>query len=250
MDELHATPPWRSAGDRGGDRRAERLSLHILARLRERISNGDYPSKSRLPSEASLAAEFGVSRPVVREALACLQDDALITVRRGSGSYVRDQRSPAPETPPLSSLADLERCFEVRLVLEPRAAALAAERHLEPGQQAIKAALDRLRAAAAAQAEDSEADLAFHLAIATAGGNPYFGDMLAVLRVHIMFGMELTRRLGRLRPGGGAGQAIAEHEAIASAILARDPGTAERAMTAHLERTRRRVFGGEEQPGR
>jgi DNA-binding FadR family transcriptional regulator len=244
MNESGVDAPRPS--DARSDRESGRLSRQILGRLRERIFQGEYPPGSRLPSETSLATEFGVSRPVLREALACLQEEALIFVRRGSGSYVQEIESASKPMPlPLASLADLQRCFEVRLVLEPRAAALAAERYAPNQREAIEAKLRALHDAGENGENQSEADLAFHLEIAAASGNPYFRDMLSILKTHIVFGMALTRSFGRQLPTGAWSPAGEEHALIADAVIRRDAARAESAMADHLARTRQRVFGAE-----
>jgi DNA-binding FadR family transcriptional regulator len=220
--------------------------LQILAKLRERIVRGQYPQGARLPSEAALAREFKVSRPVVREALASLRGERLTRIRAGSGSYVLETGEDAlPLMAPLGSLADLERCFEVRHAVEPRAAALAASRHDAVAATALRAALDRLESLAADGTDDPQADLDFHLAIARAGRNRYFADILLGLERPIVFGMRLIRDFGRQQPRGARRIALEEHKAVALAILARDPERAAESMETHLARTRSRVFEGD-----
>jgi GntR family transcriptional regulator, transcriptional repressor for pyruvate dehydrogenase complex len=245
MNEL----PWRSAGgaavvSAASDLRPS-LAQRIHATLRERIEQGVYPPRSRLPSEAALAREFGVSRPVVREALVRLREEALVRVRKGSGSYVDLPDANVAAVPRLGSLADLDRCFELRLVLESRSAALAAERSTAAAREVIFGALQRLEALTERGEEDALADLAFHLAIAQASGNRYFADMLMAMQENIVFGMKLLRSLTGPRSPRDAQVAIAEHRAISAAIEAADPTVAETAMRLHIERTRRRVFEGD-----
>ncbi len=73
---------------RESDDREPKLSRQIYERIFELIVSGEYPERSRLPSELELSRRFGASRPIVREALARLRDDGLIVSRQGSGSYV------------------------------------------------------------------------------------------------------------------------------------------------------------------
>ena len=104
-----------------------RRSGGIYEKIFERIVSGELAVNARLPSEADLARSCGVSRPVVREALARLREDGIIVSRQGSGSYVKRRPDSAIlRFIPVSSIADVQRGFEFRAGLEGAAAALAA----------------------------------------------------------------------------------------------------------------------------
>jgi DNA-binding FadR family transcriptional regulator len=84
-------------------------------------------SGDRLPSESRLCEVFGVSRPVVREAISRLQADGLVVTRHGAGTFVAKRpREEFLRLAPIGSLADLMRCYEYRIALEGEAASLAA----------------------------------------------------------------------------------------------------------------------------
>src|SRR5690606_17297078 len=110
------------------------------------IKSGAYGPNERLPTEHALAAEFQVSRPVVRDALQRLRDQGLIYSRRGSGSFVRNHGLKEPlGFGQLENISDLQYCYEFRLTIEPEAAAMAAMRRDEETLLELKVALDLLR---------------------------------------------------------------------------------------------------------
>jgi DNA-binding FadR family transcriptional regulator len=217
-----------------------------------RILSGSYARGSRLPSEELLAAEFAVSRPLVRQALARLREEDFITSRRGSGSYVRSAEEEV-QTPfaAISCVADIERCFEFRQHVESRAAALAARNRGPADAQALRAAHDHLEAVLATGTLGNEADFRFHDCVATASGNRFFLETLHVLRPHIDTCMRMLPRLANRRSPGRIARVRAEHRAILDAILVQDAAAAERAMAAHIASAQRRIFEGDEPgPGR
>ena len=126
--------------------RRKSLSEVVFERLHRAIKSGAYGPEEKLPTEHDLAAEFQVSRPVVRDALRKLREKRLIYSRQGAGSFVRQigMREPLGFGQ-LENLADLRRCYEFRLVLEPAAAAMAAERHTEADLNTIEKALGLMR---------------------------------------------------------------------------------------------------------
>lgn len=230
---------------RESDDREPKLSHQIYERIFELIVSGEYPERSRLPSEFELSRRFGASRPIVREALARLRDDGLIVSRQGSGSYV--QRRPDAAVlrfVPVGSVADIQRCFEFRVGLEGAAAALAALRWEEEDLAEIRAALQDLDDCIREGRLGVEADARFHRAIAEATHNPFHVSVQRSLEPHVAFGMNLARNLSLLRPTARLRIVQDEHEVIVQAIEARDSARAQKAMEAHVENARRRVFEG------
>lgn len=226
--------------------REQKLCDWLYGQILDRILRGEYPPESRLPSEVVLGEEFNVSRPVVREALARLREDDLVQSRRGSGTFV--QRKPKlalARFAPLQSIADVHRCFEFRIGLEEKAAALAAERHDEDQLARIESALGRMAAAIETGDLGHDADFDFHLAVAEASGNRYFPDVLGMLRSHIDFGMQLARTLSMHRSTERMWRVQEEHGAITAAIRERDTARAATAMGSHIRNARQRIFEGE-----
>src|SRR5579862_6590565 len=115
-------------------RRSPRLGEHVARQIAKAIELGDHVEGARLPTEKDLAAKFGVSRPVVREALSNLRDQGLVVSRRGSGSYVARREAGAQATTgaafsPITNLAEVRRCFQFRETIEGDAAFHAALNH-------------------------------------------------------------------------------------------------------------------------
>jgi GntR family transcriptional repressor for pyruvate dehydrogenase complex len=223
-------------------RRRTTLSDSVYHSLLARISNGDYQVNQKLPPEAVLSQEFGVSRPVLRAALERLREEGLIHSRQGAGSYVRAPASAPVGFSPVETLADIQRCYEFRLTIETQAAALAAQRRDETALAGIAQALDLMRAATGSHQHREDADFAFHLAIAQASNNQYFEATFRALREHINVGMRLHGV--SLMTGGGLEETLAEHNGLFDAISAGDGGKACELMRAHLEHSRDRLFGG------
>ncbi|MGF9562996.1 FadR/GntR family transcriptional regulator [Neorhizobium sp. JUb45] len=214
----------------------------VFERMLRAIKSGAYKPDERLPTEHDLAAEFEVSRPVIREALKRLRDQSLIYSRRGAGSFVRSVglRNPLGFGQ-LENVADLLNCYEFRLTLEPAAAAAAATRHDADSLKAIRQALELLRDATNRQSHREDADFKFHLAIARAAQNNYFSTAMEALKDHIAVGMKFHGASIK-REASGLTRVFGEHEAIAAAIANRDEDEARRLMLEHLKGSRERLF--------
>jgi GntR family transcriptional repressor for pyruvate dehydrogenase complex len=229
-------------GGEGG--RATLLSDFVYEKLKRAIAMGEYAGDQRLPSEHDLAREFDVSRPVVRAALQKLREKDLVYSRQGSGSYVKTPVDTKPLAfAPVETIADLQRCYEFRLTIEPEAAALAAERHGAEDLAAIGTALQLMRDATARQSHREDADFGFHLAITAAANNQYFETAMRALRDHIAVGMKF-HGLSLSTVRGGLDHVLAEHTRIYDAISRRDGETARRAMAEHVAGSRNRLFEG------
>src|SRR5687767_4457463 len=123
----------------------------VYAQLQRLIQRGEYPTNSRLPPEQELSQRFGVSRPIIRQALRRLALEGVVESRKGSGTIVRmGQTSLQSGFPPLNSVADVQQFYEFRVDIESRAAALASERHTLEQLREIEAAVDASAQAIAA----------------------------------------------------------------------------------------------------
>ena len=223
-------------------RRRATLSDTVYHALFGRISDGHYQVNQKLPPEAVLSQEFGVSRPVLRAALERLREEGLIHSRQGAGSYVRAPATTSVGFSPVETLADIQRCYEFRLTIETEAAALAAARRDETALDGIAQALDLKRAATGSHQHREDADFAFHLAITQASNNQYFEATFRALREHINVGMRLHG--ASLITGGGLEETLAEHTGLFDAIRAGNQALAADLMRGHLEHSRDRLFGG------
>ncbi|BBE72467.1 FadR/GntR family transcriptional regulator [Oharaeibacter diazotrophicus] len=223
-------------------RRADR----VLTALRARVASGDLAAGARLPTEAALVAEFGVSRSVVREAVAVLAADGLVEPRQGSGVFVtaRAGAGLAGAVADLSGrLTAVLDVLEVRMAVEIEAAALAAQRRSAAGEAAIREAFAGLVGELEAGRPSGDADFAFHRAIAAATSNPFYVETLDVL------GRRTIPRdlVAEAAPAYTASRAFvdaltAEHRAILDAVAAADPAAARDAMRRHLDASRRRYL--------
>ena len=214
----------------------------VFERMHRAIKSGAYKPDERLPTEHELAAEFEVSRPVIREALRRLREQGLIYSRRGAGSFVRAMGLREPlGFGQLENVADLLSCYEFRLTLEPAAAAAAASRHDDKTLSAIRQALELLRDATNRQSHREDADYQFHLAIARAANNSYFSTAMEALKDHISAGMKF-HGISVKREATGLSRVFGEHEAIAQAIASGDGPAARQLMQLHLEGSRERLF--------
>lgn len=226
--------------------REPHLADHVYDRLLQDIIDGVYPSSTRLPSEATLAKACGVSRPVLRNALARLRDDGIISTRQGSGNYVlrRPDRS-VGSIVPLGSISDIQRCYEFRIDMEPSCAGWAALRRTEAQVEELSQAMDRFNETYLVHEPGTEADLEIHMIVARSSGNQFYSLMMQMVSRQIAYGMHLSRSLTlRAAPNRNA-LVEGEHRAILEAIRDRDAEAARRAMFHHLTAARDRMFEGD-----
>jgi GntR family transcriptional regulator, transcriptional repressor for pyruvate dehydrogenase complex len=208
------------------------------------IGEGTYAPNDRLPSEHDLAARFQVSRPVVRAALDRLRREGAIVSRRGAGSFVKSgEAKHALGFAPVESIADIQRCYEFRLTIEPDAAFHAALRRDEAALRAIGDALELLTVATRQEQHREDADFTFHHAIAEASNNHYYAASLQALRSHIAVGMKI-HGLSLLGPNSGLRGVLEEHEGIFRAIRDGEAESARTCMAAHIRTSRDRLFEG------
>jgi len=218
------------------------LSEIVFERMERAIKSGSYRPDERLPTEHDLAAEFEVSRPVIRDALKKLRERGLIYSRQGAGSFVRTIGLKQPlGFGPLENVSDLLSCYEFRLTLEPAAAACAAERRDAAALERIGAALELMRDATNRQSHREDADFQFHLAIAIASENSYFSIAMEALKDHIAVGMRFHGASVK-RETSGLTRVFDEHAGIFEAIRLQDGARARDLMREHLTHSRDRLF--------
>lgn len=222
--------------------RRKSLGDVVFDRMFKAIKSGAYAPDERLPTEHDLAAEFEVSRPVVRDALKKLRDQGLIYSRQGAGSFVRQLGIRQPlGFGAVENVTGLLRCYEFRLMLEPAAAEQAAARHSPETLEPVAEALERLRDATARQKHREDSDFAFHLGIARASENQYVAIAMEALESHIAVGMQFHGQSLKTSPGA-LERVYQEHKAIHDAIRDRNGATARVLMQEHLEHSRDRLF--------
>lgn len=205
------------------------LYQEIVEQLQELILEGELAPGERLPTERDLAERFGVSRTTVRQALAALEARGLIESHVGSGTYLAKSEK-GFTIAVLAQLLDgarlrLAEALEVRAILEPAVARMAAQRAKAEDVGAIRQALEAME-----RAEDPlQSDLAFHAAIAQASRNRLMRTVLEALASRLRESRQLS-----LTAPGGLEQSLEDHRRILAAISARDAGAAETAMREHI----------------
>jgi DNA-binding FadR family transcriptional regulator len=207
-------------------------SDEVRAQLVGLIESGQLQVNDRLPSEAELSRRFGVSRPIVREALGRLQALGLTESRPGSGTYVASNVTKLTVHFGQYSASDLN---EVRRCLEVPAARLAASRRTSQDIDRLNSILGEHERASTAE-EVIAFDGQFHCAIASATGNLLFVRLLEDVQETLR---EQTLAVSTLR-NRGAG-AAREHRAVVKAIVERDGDAAAAAMEQHLDAVERAI---------
>ena len=213
------------------------------------VAHGSFEEGSKLPSEDKLALKFGVSRPVVREALSRLRSDGIIVSRHGSGSYV--QCRPKKEFfdfAPIGGVADLMRCFEYRIALEGEAAGLAAARRTDADLKVMRAALLDMDRAMELHIVGADADIKFHNAIAAATRNNLFVSTMTALSEYTFAGMNVARNLSLRASLQRLELVQQEHTAIFDAIEAQDVANARELMRLHISNARIRILSDSVEP--
>jgi GntR family transcriptional regulator, transcriptional repressor for pyruvate dehydrogenase complex len=217
------------------------LTRAVVDRITTDIREGRLESGARLPTEQEMIAALGVSRTVVREAIAALRAQGLVTTRQGVGAFVADGALRPPfrlESEGLRSITEVVHVMELRMGVEIEAAGLAAERAQPAHIEAMAAALEAIDRAIARDELGVIEDFAFHRAIADATGNPQFSGFLEFLGRYIIPRQSVRVEAPSVR--GYLETIQAEHRAILAAIRARSVGSARRAMRRHLLRSRDR----------
>lgn len=225
--------------------RPAKLVDRVFEELRQRIEAGNYPPDTRLPSEHELAANLGVSRPIVRDALGRLREQGIVYSRQGAGTFVQASVSPQTQLAysPVKTIADIQRCYEFRLTIEPDAAYFASQRRDEAAIKKIADALAELRDATSHQLHRTDADFMFHRAVAEAANNHYYTASMDALKPHIAVGMHL-HGLSLMGPRLQLEHVFGEHEKIFRAVAEGRAADARDAMRTHLEGSRDRLFEG------
>lgn len=215
---------------------SEKLSEQIGTQVLNSIISGHYKSGDLLPPERNLAEAFGVSRVVVREAIGSLSAKGILSVRQGKGTTVNARREWNTLDPDVMLLLHkdflFEKLIEMRLIIEPELAALAAVNINEE-------TLDELREFSDLPDDDTIEehvfrDNMFHLTIARATGNPVLLTVLSSVS-------ELLKESRRITflADGEMPKARHWHNEIYKAIKARDPDAAREAMINHIQQVRK-----------
>jgi len=233
------SPPAHGKGAEGrAAPRARHSNEELAATLGGEIIAGLYPPGSRLPSELSLLARFGVSRPTLREAFRVLAAKGLIVSRQKVGTSVRAKSAWNMLDPDFlawhlraalteSFVGDL---FQFRLIIEPEAARLAALSAKSPAIDRIGAAFADMERWRTGGGDIADADLRFHQAILDATGNPFVGALGGLIHTALVATFTLGWR-GVVIPEARLDQ----HRAVLNAIISRRPDEARDMMTVLIQ---------------
>lgn len=209
------------------------LTYGLLDALGRAIVTGRY-DESAFPTEADLAKRHAVSRSVTREAVKMLTAKGLLTARPRKGTSIQ----PSAQWNLFDadvlrwllerkfSLELLRQFSELRIAIEPAAAALSARAACADGLAAIKAGYRRMEAAEVGEDDALEADIAFHVAILAASANPFYVQFRDVVETALRTSIRFTNRFN------GRTASLPQHRAVLVAIEQRDADGAHRAMQA------------------
>jgi DNA-binding FadR family transcriptional regulator len=208
------------------------LTHGLLDMIGRAIVTGEYGHRS-FPTEADLAKDYGVSRSVTREAVKMLTAKGLLSARPRQGTIVQPESSWNLFDPDVLrwllerqfSISLLRHFNELRVSIEPAAAELAARTATPQGVALIDAGYRRMVAAEAGKDDPLEADIAFHVAVLEASGNPFYAQFRGVVGTALQTSIRFTNRFK------GRTASLPAHKAVKDAIEARDSAGAHTAMT-------------------
>ena len=235
-------------------RRSRNLASELVEGIGARIRQRKLKPGHKLPTEAQIMEEWGVSRTVVREALSKLQAAGLVETRHGVGTFVLEPQARSGfriDPAEIETAVDVLAVLELRISLETESAGLAAQRRTKGQLAELRTALDELAAGDSGGKDTVGPDFRFHHLISIATGNRYFADIMSHLgatliprarinssRIASEDWSQYHRRLSR------------EHEEIYDAIARRDPESARAAMRLHLTNSRERLRRAQEAAGK
>lgn len=215
-----------------------RLYEQIVAQIKLQIVNGTLKVGDRLPTERELAEQFQVSRTSVREAIKILQQKGLIEVYPGRGMFIVDSVSQSLQHSldliiSIDHIKGLSNLIEVREILEPEIAALAAERSTEDDIKKMREAIEVMDTALDDAETFIDADQCFHRALADATQN----TLISLLLDPIVDQLQDQRKaIFLVEEGAVRGQF--HHKQILDAVIRKDAGAARKAMRSHLRQVR------------
>jgi len=218
--------------------RSSRLYEQIVQQVEDSIVKGALKPGDQLPPERELAQQFGVSRTAVREAVKALREKGLVEAYPGRGTFITDGTSYAIRQS-LDRMVKIGQSegsgylVEVREILEPEIAALAATRADEENLAAMREAIAVMDAARRDSDAFIEADLDFHLALAEAAANP-----LILTLIDSIVGLLREQRTRIFLVDGGPERGQYHHKRVMEAVEHHDPIGAREAMKAHLRQVR------------
>lgn len=227
--------------------RRTKASSEIVGQVQGMIASGHLKAGDRLPPERELAQLFGVGRCTLREAVRILESLGLVEVRAGEGTFLTESDA-APArgyfSPELSrKWSKRLNLFELRAVLEPGLASLAARRATSDHLTKMREVLEEQALKVKRGDSGMKEDVIFHRLVAEATGNPALIEIMETL-THVL---QETRRASLQRDGRPM-RSMTENTRILAAIEARDPAAAASRMQSHIQSLERAMFVPDAQP--
>jgi DNA-binding FadR family transcriptional regulator len=237
MTSRQEAPPFRVPRLLLAGGRRTNLVPTLVDVLRREILEGPLQPGERLPTEAAIGVSAGVSRTVVREAVASLKAEGLVATRQGAGAYVLATQSHLASATSIeaATVEDIVSILELRLAIEVEAAALAAARHRDGDLTAMRKALTDFSTQRRAGRSTLEADARFHKALASATRNARFAGCLESLGEFAFPRRHLPNAIrAQAEADDRLDLAEREHRAIYDAVAAGDAAMAASCMRLHL----------------
>ncbi len=242
MSKTANAAPQPTPATFAGIRPIESVSLvaEVHTRLQEYIVENKLEPGDRLPSEAWLASQMGVGRPLIREALSGMEAVGLIETRKGVGRFVKARAIESylgqVNSDFLIRSFSVKDLAETRCLLEIAAVSAAVEQLTDDDCGEIQGYLDDMRASYERGLSDTDADIGMHRVIMSRADNTIIAALLdAVYSLTVNRGTDPLRSIEQTR------QDLVEHEAIAAAAMRRDGQAARAALIAHFETTSSRI---------
>lgn len=216
----------------------QNLTYRIVQALGVAIVSGVYSVKNPFPIEADLCKQYGASRSVLREAVKMLTAKGLLSARPRQGTWVQPEESWNLLDPDVLrwmlerkiTFSLLREFAQVRLAVEPKAAALAAQVATADMKSAIKAAIEQMAQADRDEDDPLPSDIAFHVAVLRAAGNRFFAQLSGVTETALRFSIRMQNRYKGVRRAS-----VSDHRRISDAILAGDSEAAEAATRTLIQ---------------
>jgi len=229
----------------------QNLTRSIVQDLGVAIVTGTYSDRNPFPVEAQLCRQYGASRTVLREAVKMLTAKGLLGARARQGTWVQPESRWNLLDPDILgwllerkySPALLTEFTEVRLAIEPLAAALAATAAGPAEKQALRDAIERMRAAERGEDDPLASDIAFHVAVLKASRNRFYAQLSELTSTALRFSIRMTNRYKGVKLGS-----VADHKRVADAIIAGRPAAAGEAMRRIIQEVLDLIVRNDEPP--
>lgn len=224
--------------------KTERLSSQISKLILSEIQSGQLAIGDRLPSEAELAQKYGVSRTILREAIASLKNEDILEAKQGRGIIVKNSRSRQAfrfsDVFETISMGEVNYFYEMRALLESQAAGLAAMRRTQEDIEEITKSFEEMAEAVRKRTPGAEAHERYNKAIARASHNPVLTEFLFFLygKLHDL-AKEL--RIKTMASPERAHNVLEEHRRVVESIVDKDQPAAQEAALAHLKKAAERA---------